>query len=142
MSAWTVSKGHIDALVQGLVVEHLIEMNKAQEVGQMLWHENHLSIQARYGDEPNTPAYKPELIEAPLNDAILARQIACYNYQSCEHREWLESKACQLVTTLNDILALRNGGSPEMDDQDWTRAYEAVYGRIPWGINDIRECVA
>lgn len=141
MSAWIVSKGHIDALVQGLVIEGLVEMRQAKEIGQMLWHENHLSIQARYGDPADTPAYEPELIEAPLNDAILARQISCYDYQSCEHPEWRTTEAYKLVSTLNDLLAIRNGGAPEMADQDWTTSYEREHGRIPWGIDSITECV-
>ena len=90
MSAFIVPKGQIDALVQSLIVEGVITPRRRNEVGQLLWHENHLSLQARYGDEPNTPEYTAEIIEAPLDDLKVWRLLDCYDYQTCEHEGWRE----------------------------------------------------
>lgn len=142
MSAWIVSKGHIDALVQGLVVEGLVEMSNAKQIGQMLWDENHASINYRYSEDSSAPEYEPEMIEAQLNDAILARQIACYGYQSCEHPEWETSEAYRLVSTLEGVLTLRNAPDSAPDERNWTYSYEAKHGvHLPWGINSIQACV-
>lgn len=136
MSAWIVSKGHIDALVQSLVVEGLVPMDKALEVGQMLWHENHLSIQARYGDEPNTPDYTPEMIEVPLDDAIIAMQARCFDYQTCEHEDYETSDAKRLMDALVELLRARNGGG-----ENWPHDVDRG-GRLPWGVKSVLECVA
>jgi hypothetical protein len=132
VSAWIVSKGHIDCLVQSLIAEGLATFADADEVGQMLWHENHLSIQARYGDEPDTPLYHFTGVEAPLDDAIVYKQAQCYDYQSCEHAAWESSEAYKLNEALSTILADRNGGT----DALWGRS-----GQAPWGIEHIEQAV-
>lgn len=152
MSAWIVSKGHIDALVQGLVVEQLVEMNDAAATGRLLWEECRRSVAYRYpndadGEWPgpidltiaDINAYVPEMIESPLNDAKLAHQLACYGYQSCEHPEWETSEAYRLVKTLEGVIGLRNGCDVTDPNSlwNWTRRSEP----LPWGIDNIRECV-
>lgn len=91
MSAWIVEKGLIDCLVQSLAVEGIIAWEEADKIGQAFWHENHLSIEARYGDEPNTPEYHFTGVEAPLDDAIVWKQLNCYEYQTCEISDWHDS---------------------------------------------------
>lgn len=134
MSAWIVTKGHIDALVQAMIVEGLVEMTDAQAVGQMLWHENHLSIQARYGDLADTPDYTPEMIEAPLGDHHIKAALDCYDYQTCEHDGYGASEAYRLVVALSTLLVERNGGVE-------TFANDKAHP-TKWGYNSVSECVA
>lgn len=138
MSAWIVSKGHIDCLVQALIVEGIVAREDADEVGQVLWHENHLSIEARYGDEPNTPEYHFRGVDEPLDDAIVWMQLGCYGYQTCEHARWRDRT---------------------IDARRWHDQLDAVYQRrygcghagvlegrldrgLPWGIQEIEEAIA
>lgn len=99
MSAWIVSKPHIDCLVQAMIVEGIVPMEQADETGQVLWEENVISVQYRYRGESRLtlpgpieytdPAtYKFTGVEAPLDDLIVWRQLDCYEYQTCEHEGW------------------------------------------------------
>ena len=134
MSAWLVEKGHIDALVQGLINEGFILGFEADRIGELLWMENHLSLNARYRDPvPLTTGYAFTGTESPLSDSKLASLIACYDYQSCEHGEaWRDSEAFRLVDRLNRRLRQRNG---VWGDREWPTKLE------PWGISNIEEAV-
>jgi hypothetical protein len=137
MSAWTVSKRHIDALVYWLDRYALIK--DRQKVGEMLWSENYKSIRARYGDydrdgmfvkRPKYDYRDPLPIPQrgnyddfdPKNlDQILAL-VHCYDYQSCEHDGWEKSRSYRLMEKLRVQL--------ELSGAEWKR--EGT--RPPWGI--------
>lgn len=111
MSAWLVTKAHIDGIVQSLVTEGIVPMEQATETGAMLWMENWNSLQARYGDTPppmdeldNGKPYVWQGIEAPLDPQRVVKALACYDYQSCEHNAWGQSKAYKLTNRLYTIL--------------------------------------
>lgn len=90
MSAWVVSKRHIDILVQSAIVgatdserdwlhvgqdfsywhdgaRHKVTYKNASEVGQMLWNENHYSVDYRYS--PMGRGKYAEMIEGKLRAA-------------------------------------------------------------------------
>jgi hypothetical protein len=102
VSAWIVSKTHIDALVQALIEADLIEADKATATGKMLWRENHKSINARYGASPRTPAYTYTPLEGRAFDApaVIQSAAVCYDYQTCEHEGYRSSKARLFVLAL------------------------------------------
>ena len=140
MSAWLVSKGHIDVLVQAALVEGLLP-NYAQtpdDLGKLLWLENHLSLEARYGDDvPDDIEYTFRGVEAPLGDAHLSAAIHCYNYQSCEHDAWWED-ACAAHKLTNELLERvlnRNSGK-----DPWS-SHEMMSG-TKWGYDSIEEAIA
>jgi hypothetical protein len=151
VSAWIVSKPHIDCLVQACVVEGLVPLDQATETGRMLWQENHNSIADRYADDdpvgscnaksvthcPEVADYHFEGIEAPLDDAIVRWQINCFDYQSCEHEAWETSEARALVHKLADVLNARHP-----DDEDWYRKAPSVQGWHPWGLDNLAQAVA
>lgn len=119
MSAWVVSKAHINAMVHaGLHVQYrpmhwypkgkegsssLTDFN-ASEVGQMLLDECVKSVCYRYDDSEVTdlpgptnaewliPFQYKHLINPPTLVEVL-KMISCYEYQSCEHPEWEDSEA-------------------------------------------------
>jgi len=123
MSAWIVSKAHIDVLVQALGNRELIDVSP-DEAGQMLWHENHLSIQARYGDEPDTPPYRyTQPIEA-WDPTELLMEVHCYTYQTCEHAAW--DMPGNVVKGWCD--ALEASVLAEGADEN------APYSTAPWGV--------
>lgn len=132
MSAWEVSKAHIDALVQEMGRHGLIR--NADKAGQMLLAENHKSLRARYGDRAET--YWPGMdkraseyhfngIESPLDPVKMDTLARCYDYQTCEHSGYEASEAFSLIHELGVRL-----GIPED---------AGLKG--PWGIETIEEAV-
>ena len=108
MSAWIVSREHIDVLVTAL---HPAEKHQADELGRMLWGECLRSVAHRYpcdqdGVRPgpcdfrdsdvDTYTFTPR--EVPPSWVLSAAQ--CYAYQSCEHPQWEASRARQIIAEL------------------------------------------
>jgi len=153
MSAWIVSKHHIDVLVAGvlenggfrhrgqhvkvLAPDEVYEGSKAQwvmdanELGEMLWRENHKSINYRYGQRERTPDYLyrtpkayqvQDLSWSPVrtivDPAILAKQVSCYDYQSCEHEGYYKSRAYSVMLSLAEHMLGKVEG----------------YEDAPWGV--------
>lgn len=124
MSAWIVSKAHIDIIVRGLIDRAWLSMD-ADEAGRMLWAENLRSVAYRYpndgdGERPGPTRFRDSDVETytytdPMygpSDAELDRAIGCYSYQSCEHPEWEESDAYEVVECARRALGIpENGGS-------------------------------
>ena len=129
MSAWIVSKKHIDVLVAGLIeaggYRHrgtwvTVTEENASEVGQMLWRENHKSINYRYNERQRTPAYTFELPKEyaqvspdkfqvgrlciTVEPGVLGKQVSCYNYQTCEHAAYYRSRAYRCVCSIAENL--------------------------------------
>jgi hypothetical protein len=127
MSAWIVSKTHIDVLVRGLIeaggyyhrgVWQDVNADNASDVGRMLWRENFKSINHRYSEHKSTPPYTYETPDAYISTSrqwgntkyledqshvdrgVLAKQVHCYNYQTCEHETYYKSRAFSVVLYL------------------------------------------
>jgi hypothetical protein len=133
MSAWIVSKQHIDAMVtaglpapgkspvvrwsdpdQAEVCKELSKEN-ADGVGRMLWQENRQSVNYRYGeDNPVDPiyGYEPER-HSPLT---VLKLIECYEYQSCEHPGWENGEARKFCQALR-VKAVQD--LPGYDAEPW-----------------------
>ena len=127
MSAWIVSKQHIDLLVAASkeVVPDVL--------GQMLWDENHKSVNYRYTETKPTPSYtftaRPNKV---INPVVVLKQLACYEYQSCEHAGWEDSKAykfCQMLKA--ELLATF---STPMTEEMVCALPE--YNAAPWGVGN------
>jgi hypothetical protein len=155
MSAWIVSKAHIDALVSAAMFAardnggsfrwydtnggHEItytETMKASEIGMMLWGENLASINSRYPDtiEYETACPGPCDFEGSISVAgysfkrtprlaavVILKQIACYEYQSCEHEGWKTSQAKAFCDSLTASMINSLPG----------------YNDAPWGLDEI-----
>lgn len=145
MSAWIVSKQHIDALVDagydtrrdhsvrwyhgGTSYELTAENRDA--VGQMLWQECHASVAHRYDDTDDGKlpgpigltratiaayTHTPATLGERLAIPALLKQISCYEYQSCEHDGWEASQAHAFCTALRHHLI---GKLPGYEAADW-----------------------
>ena len=100
MSAFIVSKKHIDIIVNALSGVDSPELHM-DNTGQMLWEENFKSVNYRYNENSKCPKYvfkKPEKEYTPVE---IAKFVHCYMYQSCEHDEWGDSDA---KATANKLL--------------------------------------
>lgn len=129
MSAWIVDKVHIDAMVQVALdsgtgmpfswyhenERHQLTINTKDTVGSMLWRENHMSVNARYDENTDTPAYRFERTQE-FSPVQMLKAIDCYEYQSCEHDGWEASSAKAFCTELRAALINR---LPGYDDAPW-----------------------
>ena len=149
MSAFVVDKSHINAMVTLALLKpygsyfrfhhgaERIEVTheNADEIGQILLDENVKSVMHRYEDSTITEL--PGSVNAQwlipfkyspmckIPDAVEAiKLIQCFEYQSCEHPEWEQSKAkafCEALTR-NQFRRL-----PGYDDAPWDWIDERYY---------------
>jgi hypothetical protein len=90
------------------------------ELGRILWQTNHDSVNARYDEDTLVPEYTFERV--PIAQRPTAAQtiniLSCYEYQSCEHDEWIGSPAflfcvqllSKLVNRMPDVRNAANWG--------------------------------
>ena len=137
MSAWIVSKNHIDVLVTWAIKVdlqikyngniYIADIHSAEFIGRNLWLENYRSINCRYRENGIAPEYhyEPSTI---IDIVIMFKQLGCYDYQSCE--------CCDYETTF--AYAFVKAAMREMEDRGCT--HEKVSGLLeyenaPWGID-------
>jgi hypothetical protein len=152
MSAFLVDKTHIDVLVRTALegpryarnpsnawhsfrwwhedASHEVNETTVDAVGEMLWSENHASVEARYpsdtsGNRPGPSGLTDEAIlcgysytdpHYTLTVVEALQAIRCYEYQSCEHDGWKDSSAAAFCETLRVCLCHY---LPGMDDAPW-----------------------
>lgn len=123
MSAFLVSKKHIDALVSARNISQYsrpFEQKSDDELGRMLLAANYESLAARYHDtidEKAIESYRHEPRTFPVVTLIKAAH--CYAYQACEHEGWEMSDAKKYIDDLVSMLT----------------HYLPGYDAAPWGID-------
>ena len=136
MSAWLVSKRHIDCLVTSGIALGLVDKSEAPKVGEMLLRENCVSLIARYGDrysvdggtlpDPETYHYEPYGTEDLF---FLVKQIGCYRYQACEDEGWSDSEASALTSKMEEKIL---GILGVTEDEVWSHP---LCMAAPWGVD-------
>jgi hypothetical protein len=133
MSAFVVTKQHIDAIVTGGLPTrgdtgwihwsdpvdagrtHILNQGTADRAGSLLWQENRVSVNRRYhdGDEIDVIYTFQRLWQEPVT---VLKLIDCYEYQSCEHPAWEESQAKRLCGQLRKQVISK---LPGYDEAPW-----------------------
>lgn len=135
MSAWIVTRNHINTLVMAALRYRFqfdgkpVTEKNASEVGQALWEENHASIRYRYGRGEDCPKFTfnpTRSAEHISNPCYLLKAASCYDYQTCEHPEYGKSAAKAFINDLELAAAREYTITQMMSDPDYTSA--------PWGI--------
>lgn len=134
MSAWLVSKRHIDCLTTAAIALGVTTKDEATEFGDMLWQENCRSLMARYGEkhiadggdlpDPRSYNFEPYYTEDLY---FVAMQIDCYDYQACEHVEYGESSARQSIDAMRGEIEKTLRLAME------TIRLSESYDQAPWG---------
>lgn len=132
---WIVTKAHIDALVQQMIVDGVIHASEADSTGTRLWAENHHSVSVRYREDCQAPDYKFKGIEARLDDGVILALIHCLDYQCCEWDGYENETGMQLIQRLRGRICRRHGINDVQDDQ-------SLWANAPWGIDSIEEAIA
>jgi hypothetical protein len=131
MSAWLVSKEHIDVLVTAALAFKLIEESGATIVGEDLWQENVKSLEYRY---PNGHDETPEpyhFSPRPTEDLFyIAKQASYYDYQACEHPSYPGSASARHIVAIQNAIQKATGLS------DSEVRNHPSYDAAPWGVED------
>lgn len=86
------------------------------DLGQLLHNENVASVNYRY-DESTTPdSYEFDATVKPMTGIEALKAISCYEYQSCEHPGWADSRAKELCERLTSAII---GCLPGYDTAPW-----------------------
>ena len=134
MSAWHVSKKHIDALVVALFKYEVIPSGLTpDEVGKELWRENYRSVNYRYNEKSRIPRgytcmHTGEILDFILDRFVLYKLTACYCYQTCEHPTWEQSKSYKWIMALEDYVRKSSGLTEE------ELVHSSRWKDAPWGI--------
>ncbi len=104
MSAWIVTKKHLDYILTSYLNLHGVDPSTLSELGQNLWNENFKSVNHRYQESEVAPEYEFTAIPGICRYAAI-KAISCLNYQSCEHEEWEKSLEKSFLTQLKTELS-------------------------------------
>jgi hypothetical protein len=140
MSAFEVSKAHIDAMISAALApdslnqplswyggnptrQFEVTWENAEQWGLTLVAENRASVNSRYEEEEIEDLYTFTRHLGPFDPIAVIKITRCYMYQACEHPEWEASEAHALCKALilKMIYALPG------------------YDEAPWAISDVSE---
>lgn len=125
MSAFIVHKDTIDLILTAIIaagIDHSPKptpasrtvINHADEMGQLLWDENVVSVNYRYNRSDVAPRYSWQPVAQLLSgdsEPRLWLQVEkarrCLEYQSCEHVGWETSRAKHLLDLLEASITHR-----------------------------------
>lgn len=134
MSAWMISDAHIDLLTTAYLRLCNPEVDP-QAVGRQFADDCAASIRARYADRHGCAAaaeqqaadyqYKPW--SNVIDPWLLATEIACYDYQSCETEDWKTRPSYVACEALNEKL--------KEQGVDWEKQPRGVE-HMPWGVDE------
>jgi hypothetical protein len=149
MSAWIVTSGHIDVLVHALaqyeVVSRDLGADGFRRLGQTLWEENHKSVNYRYSECTSVPAYQLRTTEASLDPIVVLKAVACYEYQTCEHEGWYDSRARDLMDQLHAAILERNPDLGERVNGHFGETFRyttlSAWDNAPWGIDVLEDAI-
>ena len=132
MSAWIVTKKHIDVLMSYAVnvslkfefneTEFIVSKDNADIIGYRIWQENYRSVNARYHENNETPIYRYDYVGMDPNTIL--KQLHCYDYQACECDDYDITFARAFVRAMKD--SLEANGASDISEE---------YGAAPWGID-------
>lgn len=120
MSAWIVSRDHLDLLLTAALAWDITPPGEADRTGRMLWKENLASVAYRYphdrdGDRPGPIDFRDRQVDTyrfqpypgPVDPEVVATAAASLAYQSCEHPDWPSSTACRWTMHLREQATAR-----------------------------------
>ena len=104
------------------------------------------SVNSRYSENSSTPCYAFSPCALPSEPIVIAKQIACYGYQSCENDDYEATEAFALVELMEkEVKVMIADSHPEvnfntatwggnLEDEHSYRSTPA-WTKAPWGID-------
>lgn len=125
MSAFIVSKKHIDVLITSLKTaqnrftifhqQNAINFDTLDEIGQILVNQNYESVNFRYNENAVPYKYEHKAVSLPEIVQIL-KLCDCYDYESCETDDYEQTLACNIINTIRINLISK---LPGYDEAEW-----------------------
>jgi hypothetical protein len=128
MSAFIISEKQIELLATVAAKQYYGDnlVGEITRIAQLLWKENHKSVNYRYSEKNRTPKVIPKDYDyyqnllAQFTPIEIYKLAQCYEYQSCEHDTYAKSKAHAIVADIllrcaSDII----GNLSAYDDAEW-----------------------
>jgi uncharacterized protein (TIGR02996 family) len=156
MSAWIVSKKHVDLMVAAITEgtrDGVVRPRRRNRdrLGEMLVTECVASVSYRYNDDPGRcqlpgpcDGYyvKPYRFKHPRylpTAAEFYKAVSCYEYQSCEHPSWTDSSAKRLCDQVRKEIEARVPEARRMREsrRDYPRYTWAAWETAPWGFEAV-----
>ena len=146
MSAWIVSKAHIDFLVAAarafdIEVQDGIETVSAKkspdQFGKILWDENHRSVNYRYDEKKETPEYHYDErfdkfeFKSFTGIGFLETAVGCYDYQTCECDDYKESVAYEILQKMDEAI--------DETLHELSPVLNAASKAFPWGLDTFEQ---
>jgi len=133
MSAYQVSDEHINAIVTALATANIIEKDDREPIARLLLKENIKSVNYRYNMGKNIDAivFHLKFKSKKLSLYNVYKLVGCYEYQSCEHPTWEQSKAKSLCDSLNEYILANNKKGYKTND---IMVYSPEYDKAKWSI--------
>lgn len=119
MSAYIVSKQHIDKIVDYVYNHHIddcSEYKTKDELGQLLLEENIRSVNYRYNERNRLVKYQYEPPAIGLTCVEFLKFLRCLDYQACERPSYTRSQVHRILRNLA-FRAVCN--LPGYDDAPW-----------------------
>lgn len=114
MSAFVVSKKHIDSLV-AFAIRHEYgaapyfywkgephRIDNPDEAGALLWAENVRSVNYRYTAQTEPEPYVFHWDTRVLDPLQIIKACNCLDYQSCETPEWKDTRAFAMLDSIRE----------------------------------------
>lgn len=118
MSAWLVTQGHIDILVNALVQYEVakkgVTSRTLDNYGTELWRTNNRSVNHRYDEKNRLPRYEATLVTIKLKPEAVLRALDSWEYQSCEKPGWEDSRGGRLAARLREAIKAEHPAFFEM----------------------------
>jgi len=103
----------------------------AGRVGAMLWAENRRSVNHRYAEDEWEEPYTFRRLPGQVDPVLVLKAINCYEYQSCEHPEWMRSEAHEFCQVLRDKMVRQLPGYD--DAPGWDVSDPQVFVKLAAG---------
>lgn len=92
------------------------DLERARQRMEVLYLANLYSLRDRYSENPDDAGQTPEIATSDVIRLMILKQIACYEYQCCEWKEWIGSDAAELCRQA-EANAIRR--LPGWEDAPW-----------------------
>jgi hypothetical protein len=119
MSAMIVTDSHINFILSAAASQVNMSRDEWSEIGQTLVNENYRSVNYLYREDEQPHEYKfwVDKFEPDVKSIVAAlKAIQAFEYQSCEHPDYLSSGAAKKLRLIKaDLLR----AMPGYDEAEW-----------------------
>ena len=105
MSAYILNDENLDAILTACQLHNLYSHGKdLSAIGQALKDQNFRSVNCRYNENETPSPYQFKGLTKLYSIVQLLKICDCYEYQSCETKDYQETDACKIINYIRKNL--------------------------------------